>query len=190
MPDVLSVRIESGALNAIAQRLGEPMARKVKVLIARRYSPVLWRKLVENSPVKGPGRTGHFAKAWSVAPTPDGGVQIRNKAKYAGFVEKDTRRHDIPKSGTPGTDRQTLRWRTGRRGPISAFRTSTTTASGQRGALSRSNFTFMPKVVVHPGTKGQRIIPRSLKDTVDDLNLIGRQETELVIREFIAQPLR
>lgn len=166
------------------------MARKVGKLIATRYAPVLWRKLVENSPVKGPGRTGNLARNWSVTPDAAGGVRIKNAARYSSWVESDTKPHLIPKGGIPGTSRKTLRWRTGRRGPISAFRTSTNTASGQRGALNRSNFTFMPKVVHHPGTTGQHMIPRSVEDTADDLTLISRQETELVIREFIAQPIR
>ena len=180
----VSLRIEIGALKLIGQRLGAPLAQEVSKLISTRYSPVLWRKLVENSPVKGPGRTGDLARKWSVTPIP-GGVRIRNAAKHSSFVEDDTKPHLIPKGGIPGANRKTLRWRTGRRGPISAFRTSTNTPSGQRG-----NFTFMPKVVKHPGTTGQHMIPRSVKDTADDLELIARQETELVIREFIAQPIR
>ena len=185
----VSLRIEIGALKTIAQRLGTPMAQEVSKLIVIRYSPVLWRKLVENSPVKGPGRTGNLARNWSVTPIV-GGVRIRNTAKYSSFVEEDTRAHLIPKGGIPGKTRKTLRWRTGRRGPVSAFGAVATTASGRRGALARGQFTFMPKVIEHPGTTGQRMIPRSVEGASDDLTLITRQETELVIREFIAQPIR
>lgn len=181
----VSLRIDVGALRSIAQRLGEPLARKVGELIATRYSPVLWRKLVENSPVKGPGRTGALAQKWSVTPVAAGGVRIRNTAKYSSFVEDDTRPHLIrPRSRSDGRV-PFLAWRTGRRGPVSAARATTATASGQRGQWS-----YVSKSIRHPGTKGQRIIPRSVAETIDDLTLIARQETELVIREFIAQPIR
>lgn len=115
------------------------------------YAAVLQRQLVSNSPVLGKGRTGNFARSWMTIPG-DSRIDINNNARYSRFVEFDTRPHIIlPRF------KKVLRWRTGGRGPISAFRPTA--------ALASRNFIFSKKVN-HPGTKGQRIFPRSVTQTL------------------------
>lgn len=179
------LRIDSAQLKNLAAKMGPTFALEVKKDAMRRYAPALQRKLVENSPVKGPGRTGNLARNWLVEPTGIGQeLSVTNTAKYARFVEEDTKPHQIPKSGIPGRDRKVLRWRTGRRGAVSAFRATTQTAGGKPGALAASNFVFMPKVVMHPGTKGQHIVPRSIKDTLDFLEDSFKLALNNVIARF------
>lgn len=175
----LSLRIQSPGLDRMLAKMGPELAREVKIETGRRYAPALNRKLVENSPVKGPGRTGNLARNWMVEPDErTGAIRIVNKAGYSGWVERGTRPHRIPKSGTPGLDRKVLRWRTGGRGPISAFKVSAA------GAGARGNFIFVAKVIQHPGTKAQNIVPRSITDTQANLQASAQQALNTVLARF------
>ena len=126
-----------------------------------------------------------MGRSWEVVPDErNGTVAIRNKAAYSGFVDKGTRPHRIPSSGTPGVDRKTLRWRTGRRGPISAFRAVEVQASGRPGALARENFIFMPKAVMHPGTRPQNLVRRGIEGTLGALRDSFQAATRTILATF------
>ena len=182
-------------LRSLQRKIGPEFAKAVKSETLRRYSPVLHRRLAENSPGKGPGRTGNFRRSWAVFPDRTGDVLfIVNRASYAKFVEDDTRPHRIPKTGTPGVDRKVLVWRTGRRGPISAFKVGRVARLGRRigrllgrrpGATDRKNFVFVGRAVMHPGTKGQQIVPRSIEETAADFARLTRDATLTVTAPFL-----
>lgn len=182
---MFQLRIDSAQLKSLGAKMGPTFALEVKKDTLRRYAPALQRKLVENSPVKGPGRTGNLARNWRVEPIGGGAeLSVRNTAKYAKFVEEDTKPHKIPKSGIPGVDRKVLVWRTGRRGPISAFKAGGSFPGSRTGAKAPRNFIFMPKVIMHPGTKGQHIVPRSIKDTLEFLEESFKLALNNVVARF------
>ena len=162
-----TLRIESPGLDRMLARMGPQYGDEVRRETVRRYAPGLARALAVLTPRQGPGRTGNMGRSWQVFPNREGtGIVIQNRASYSGFVDRGTRPHRIPKTGWPGRDRKVLRWRTARRGPVSAFRAVQTQASGRPGALARRNFVFTGRPVMHPGTKPQRIVARSVESTI------------------------
>lgn len=151
----------------MARRAGIYFAQRTKELMARltpenatkgvgtamaRLAPLFWREAVARTP----NPTGFMRRSWAAKPGPSG-VALGNTAAYAGFVEDGTKPHVIaPRNG------KVLCWRTGGRGPVSAYNAKVVRSGGQAGALHRGNFAFA-RVVHHPGTKAQRIVPRMLK---------------------------
>jgi hypothetical protein len=104
-------------------------------------------------------------------------VSFFNRAKYAGYVEFDTRPHLIlPRFKKVLRWRKALRTRSGSvaRGPVSASRATTATNSGQ------FNFAL---AVNHPGTKGQHVWKRSLTARAQDLlSELGRRLDQALSR--------
>jgi hypothetical protein len=118
------------------------------------FVTLLIRKLKDRSPQSAfkPGKQGHFRRSWA-GDAKDGKIIITNDVGYAPFVEFPTRPHLISPKNKPF-----LAWRTGGRGPISSFKVS------KSGAGASKNWIFTTKPVRHPGTKGQFIFKRTLRD--------------------------
>ena len=112
------------------------------------YALRLLPKLTQQKVRRG---TGDLARKWRTEQPSPNEIRIKNVAiskgpsrtPYATFVEFGTRPHGIvPRF------KKVLRWRTGGRGPVSAFK------AGK--ALQKGNFIFSMKVQ-HPGTRARKI---------------------------------
>lgn len=94
--------------------------------------------------------TGDYRRGWIAYPRGSEALIVINRKGYAVYVEDGTKPHLIKPRRKPF-----LAWRTGGRGPISAFRVS------KKGAGARSNFIYTARPVRHPGTKAYRIFGRT-----------------------------
>jgi hypothetical protein len=161
----------SGLKEAIAA-LEPRLARESVFRGVVKWSLGFHRSLVTNTFMTTKGGKGNLARRWFVRPSmgADGiSISTGNTARYSGWVEDGTRPHRI----LPRT-KKALRWRTGGRGAVSAFRAVVSLKSAIRGlsggpgALHKSNFIFS-KGVDHPGTQPMKIFQGTFDAEKGDL---------------------
>ncbi len=171
----LKIRIKPGQDNdRLLKNLTQPKLAKAKERAIELFGLVLKRALTEKTFELTKSRTGTLARSWKVTPRKSS-LQISNRARsrtspggtkgkpYGAFIEFGTKAHRVEPRNA-----KALRWRTGGRGPISAF--------GATKAGSKKNFAFSKGHRVR-GIKARRIVPKTI-------NAVGGMLRKLMNSEF------